>query len=86
MKKNLPQKLIYYLMRENLIDQTIANEWVFEYRKFLYLAFISTQPVSPSEQVDQVWHLHQTMTEHYRSFSFSIFGKWFKHVPSMGDH
>ncbi len=29
-----------------------------EYRRFIYLSQVSKLPVSPSDAVDQAWHLH----------------------------
>ena len=52
MQYKLPENLIIYLMRENLIDLNLANEWVFEYRKFILIHRILNESVSPSEQVD----------------------------------
>ena len=36
-----------------------------EYRKFLYLAARAGHRVTPSETVDEVWHLHLTHSRHY---------------------
>ncbi|WP_424949723.1 glycine-rich domain-containing protein [Deinococcus sp.] len=36
-----------------------------EYRRFLYLACVSPRPVTPSRQVDEVWHEHLTLTRDY---------------------
>ena len=40
--------------------------------------------ISPSEQVDQVWHLHMTYTDNYRQFTTDFLEKPFKHSPSAG--
>ena len=40
--------------------------------------------VSPSEQVDHAWHLHQLFTAQYRRDTFGIFGRLFKHLPALG--
>lgn len=40
--------------------------------------------VSPSEQVDHVWHLHQTHTKEYREDCNKIFGGLFNHCPALG--
>jgi hypothetical protein len=37
-----------------------VGEYVKEYRKNLYLIALSNKMVTPSEQVDLVWHLHQS--------------------------
>ena len=36
-----------------------------EYRRFLYLAARAGHPVTPSDTVDQAWHLHLIYTRHY---------------------
>ena len=36
-----------------------------EYRRFIYLASISPNEVTPSEQIDRVWHLHLSYTRDY---------------------
>jgi hypothetical protein len=40
--------------------------------------------ISPSEQVDQVWHLHMTYTYEYREFCKKILKKEYIHNPSSG--
>ncbi len=40
--------------------------------------------LSPSEQVDHVWHMHQTFTAQYRNDCFNLFGRLFKHLPALG--
>jgi hypothetical protein len=40
--------------------------------------------VSPSEQVDHAWHMHQLFTTQYRQNSVSVFGRLFKHLPALG--
>ncbi|HEV7660453.1 MAG TPA: hypothetical protein VGO55_11470 [Allosphingosinicella sp.] len=52
------------LARENGWSAPHAAAVVEEYRRFLYLAAIAG-PVTPSEDVDQAWHLHLSFTRHY---------------------
>jgi len=80
----LPQRLMNNLMSEQLIDINIANKWIVEYKKFLVMAYLSDSMISPSEQVDQVWHLHMTYTQHYRATCQTLLEKDFKHAPSPG--
>jgi len=42
-----------------------AQQCIDEYKKFIYLAMVSKHSVTPSDQVDQVWHLHLTYTQSY---------------------
>jgi hypothetical protein len=53
------------LARENSWSINFANRVMHEYRRFLYLAATSAQPVTPSDEVDQAWHLHLTYSRHY---------------------
>ena len=71
-------------MGKLLITETLAREYVQEYKKFLIMAACSQFMVSPSEQVDHVWHLHQQCTQEYREFCNNVFGTYFKHQPSFG--
>ncbi len=56
-----------------------------EYRRFLFLAATSPQPVSPSPAVDEVWHLHLTDTRRYwDEFCPQVLGRPLHHEPSRG--
>jgi uncharacterized protein (TIGR04222 family) len=57
---------------------------ILEYKKFMYLAATSGKMVSPSEIVDEVWHLHLIFTESYAAFC-KLLGKQIKHIPSTHD-
>jgi hypothetical protein len=53
------------LAKENGWDIEYTNRVIQEYRKFVFLAVVAGHMVTPSEQVDQVWHLHLTYTHSY---------------------
>lgn len=53
------------LARENAWTDAHAERVVAEYRKFLLLAMAAGHPVSPSDAVDQAWHLHLTYSKSY---------------------
>ncbi len=53
------------LARENGWTQSYAQAVVQDYKRFLYLAAHSPQPVTPSDEVDQAWHLHLAYSRHY---------------------
>jgi len=56
-----------------------------EYRKFIFLCCISPTGASPSEIVDEVWHLHLTYTHNYwKGFCEKTLGKEIHHHPSKG--
>lgn len=53
------------LARENGWSKAYTARVIAEYRKFLYLCAEAGHPVTPSDAVDQVWHLHLCYTESY---------------------
>ena len=53
------------LARENGWTTAFAHRVIDEYRRFLFLAATGDTPVTPSDQVDQAWHLHLTYTRAY---------------------
>jgi hypothetical protein len=56
-----------------------------EYRRFLYLAARAGHPVTPSDTVDQAWHLHLIYTRHYwQELCGRILGFELHHDPSAG--
>ena len=56
-----------------------------EYRRFLYLAATAPAPVTPSEDVDQAWHLHLCYTRHYWDvLCGGILERPLHHTPTEG--
>ena len=56
-----------------------ALDVIEEYKKFLYLMAVSDHPVTPSIEVDQVWHLHLIYTcQYWNDFA--------KHMPFEPHH
>ncbi|MCH6258459.1 hypothetical protein MLD52_18000 [Puniceicoccaceae bacterium K14] len=56
-----------------------------EYKRFLYLAVVADHPVTPSETVDAVWHLHLCYTRSYwGELCPKILGRNLHHNPSQG--
>lgn len=53
------------LARENDWSMEYSLRAVLEYKKFIFLITISNLPHTPSDQIDQVWHLHLLYTESY---------------------
>ncbi|MDM7955432.1 hypothetical protein [Blastomonas sp.] len=73
------------LARENGWSRAYAAKVVEEYRRFLYLAATDTNSVTPSEQVDQAWHLHLAYTRHYwEELCARIIGRPLHHGPTAG--
>ena len=50
------------LARENQWSDMHAERVISEYRRFMFLAMVASHPVTPSDEVDQVWHLHLLYT------------------------
>lgn len=56
-----------------------------EYRRFLYLVAKAPGPVTPSDAVDQAWHLHLSFSRHYWDrLCGAILGRPLHHDPSHG--
>ncbi|MCU0757074.1 MAG: TIGR04222 domain-containing membrane protein [Xanthomonadales bacterium] len=64
------------LAREQGWSLVEADAAIEEYRRFCWLACSTGQPVTPSDDVDQVWHLHLTCTEDY----------WLHYCPKVLRH
>lgn len=59
-----------------------ATRVCLEYRRFLYLTQSAGQPMCPSPDVDQAWHLHLTQTRAYQTMCDQILGRFLHHDPS----
>lgn len=75
------------LARENGWSLDYAQEAIAEYKKFVFLSMVADHVVTPSDQVDQVWHLHLTYTRSYwQEFCSQILQMPLHHEPSRGGH
>jgi uncharacterized protein (TIGR04222 family) len=73
------------LARENGWEIGHAIRVVDEYRRFVFLALTAGQAVTPSEDVDQVWHLHLAYTRDYwEIFCRDVLGAALHHGPTRG--
>lgn len=73
------------LARENGWTKQFAEQAIEEYRRFIYLAATARVPVTPSDIVDQVWHLHLTFTRSYwQELCDGVLGKQIHHGPTLG--
>jgi uncharacterized protein (TIGR04222 family) len=73
------------LMRENHWSREFTDRAIEEYRRFAFLAVVAGHPVTPSDQVDQVWHLHLTYTRSYwEEFCPQVLQMPFHHEPTRG--
>jgi hypothetical protein len=73
------------LSRENGWTMEYSLQAIDEYKKFMFLLCIADQPLTPSDPVDQVWHLHLLYTESYWvEFCDNILQKKIHHGPTKG--
>lgn len=73
------------LARENRWDEAHAERVIGEYRRFCYLAVTAGHPVTPSDAVDQAWHLHLTYSRDYwQTFCPVVLGADLHHGPTAG--
>ena len=73
------------LSRENDWESDFCKKSIIEYKKFIYLTCIANKPLTPSDQVDQVWHLHLTYTQSYwKDLCQNILKHELHHGPTKG--
>ncbi|HKM63199.1 MAG TPA: hypothetical protein VJY39_11995 [Acidisphaera sp.] len=62
-----PQALnfTHRLARDRFWPLRYARAAVAEYRRFCFLAVTAPSPMTPSEEVDEVWHVHLTYSRDY---------------------
>lgn len=73
------------LARDNNWSLSYAQRVIEEYKKFTFLAVVAGHPVTPSDQVDQVWHLHLSYTQSYwQDFCPNILQTPLHHDPTRG--
>ena len=77
--------LVNRLRRENRWTPAHTARAIAEYKRFVYLAVVSPDPVSPSEAVDKVWHAHLFYTRSYwQDLCANLLGRPLHHDPSTG--
>jgi hypothetical protein len=64
----------------------LALQAIEEYKRFVYLGIVSDHGVTPSANIDKVWHEHQLFNRAYREFCRDILGKNFDHSPELLPH
>lgn len=90
LKFNLDQPISEYnfstrLAYENGWSLSFTQRAIEEYKRFMFLATISPEVVSPSPLVEVVWHQHLIYTQSYHEFC-EILGKQIIHTPSIHTH
>ena len=73
------------LAKENGWSKCFALRAVDEYKKFMFLICITNQPLTPSGEIDQVWHLHLLYTRSYwKEFCTEVLKREVHHGPTRG--
>lgn len=73
------------LARENGWTPAFAERVLEEYRRFAFLAATGAGHVTPSDAVDQAWHLHLTYSRDYwERFCPDVLGRPLHHEPTRG--
>lgn len=73
------------LARENDWPVEYTLRAIHEYKKFIFLVVISDGPCTPSDQIDQVWHLHLLYTHSYWiELCKNTINKEIHHGPTKG--
>jgi hypothetical protein len=73
------------LARENRWTNQFAERVVEEYKRYVFLSVTTGHCLSPSDQVDQAWHLHLTYSHNYwEHLCKHILDRPFHHVPTQG--
>jgi hypothetical protein len=73
------------LARENRWSLAQAEAVIVEYKRFCYLAMMAGHEVTPSDAVDQAWHLHLTYSRDYwEVFCPEVLAADLHHGPTKG--
>lgn len=73
------------LARDRGWSLDFARGAVAEYRRFCFLAIVSATPVTPSEEVDEVWHQHLVYSHDYwEIWCGTVLGRPLHHDPTAG--
>ncbi len=73
------------LAQENTWPPGFTQRVIAEYRRFAFLAVAAGHPVSPSDAIDQAWHLHLLYTRDYwGEFCPRVLGMPLHHGPARG--
>ena len=79
------QSFAQRLAKENGWSAGEAERVIEEYRRFCFLAVTAGHPVTPSEAVDQAWHLHLAYTRDYwQCFCPKVLERELHHGPTQG--
>lgn len=73
------------LARENGWTDRFSERVITEYKRFICLVALSKTEVTPSDEIDQAWHLHLTYTHSYwDDLCDGLLGFKLHHLPTSG--
>ena len=73
------------LSRENGWTLAFAERVINEYKRFIFLLVVTKKQLTPSDQVDQAWHLHLTYTiSYWKRLCDDLLGQQLHHHPTRG--
>ncbi|HMV41395.1 MAG TPA: hypothetical protein PK079_04685 [Leptospiraceae bacterium] len=73
------------LAKEQGWSKEYTDRVIDEYKKFIFLICVTGQSCTPSEDVDQAWHMHLVYTKSYWiDFCRNTIGREIHHTPSKG--
>ncbi|MCU0736684.1 MAG: hypothetical protein MUF20_14420, partial [Methylotetracoccus sp.] len=73
------------LARENGWSQDFARRVIEEYKRFLFLVSVSDHMLTPSEAVDEAWHLHLVYSQSYwEDLCGKVLERPLHHQPTNG--
>ncbi len=72
------------LAQENGWTRSFADHVIAEYKRFVILAMLSKEQVTPSRHVDEAWHFHLTYTVSYWERMTPLLPKPLHHHPTKG--
>ena len=73
------------LARENSWTEAKAERVIVEYKRFCFLAATAEAEMTPSDAVDQAWHLHLAYSRDYwERFCPNVLGRPLHHGPTAG--
>lgn len=76
---DLEQIKLYFLKRHNWSLEKVENA-ISGYHQFLYLVE-KVGHISPSKEIDDIWHRHILHTKQYAEDCHEIFGRFIHHNP-----
>lgn len=80
-----PSAFAARLAREQGWSAAFTERAIADYRRFCFLAVTGDRELTPSDTIDQVWHLHLIDTRDYwQRFCPDVLGQDLHHIPGHG--